>query len=327
MSCLSFAPPEAQMRVACCEMLDKLIHIADGDAALVYLFSLRQGREVSLSEVERALGLPRDRAERALFTLGGLLTPTARSTPAKASPEAPPRYTIDELRRARCDDVAFGNVCDSAELLLGAGLTESQLRILYTSYDHWGLSAQALVELLSYLKEEKGIIRNTELRREAAQWADLGIHTAQDAEQHIASLTRQKPLLDALYRALLADPAQPTAKEQRLCAFALSHGFAPDAIELAVCRTERQHGRKSLDYTLGILRRWHEKGVHTVSEITSLEPETREKAPAAGVAMPASAQTLRPGQAQPTDPSTLCAWEQEWLERVRSHRDRQENGA
>ena len=68
------------------------------------------------------------------------------------------------------------------------------------------------------------------------------------------------------------------------------------------------------DYTLGILRRWDNAGVHTVSEITALEPETRTSAVSA---VPAAV-----GQtpAQPTDSATLAAWEQDWAARVRSHR-------
>ena len=93
--------------------------------------------------------------------------------------------------------------------------------------------------------------------------------------------------------------------------FALAHGFPADAVELAVHRTGQKQGHKSLDYTLGILRRWDNAGVHTVSEITALEPETRTSAVPAAV-----------GQtpAQPTDSATLAAWEQDWAARVRSHR-------
>lgn len=95
-----------------------------------------------------------------------------------------------------------------------------------------------------------------------------------------------------------------------MCRFALAHGFPPEAVELAVRRTDRKQGHKSLDYTLGILRRWDENGVHTVSEITALEPETRA----------AVGQT----PAQPTDSATLAAWEQDWAARVRSHRRKTE---
>ena len=305
--------PEGELRVARCDMLDKLIAVGDGDAALLYLYILRHGGTDG-SAAARALRLSADRYERAAFTLNNLIAPMekAKSTTDKSA-EAP-RYTGDELRRARLDDQTFSGLCDAAEGITGRALTEGQLRCLLTIYDYLGLDAGATIELLSYLKSEKGTVRTTDLRREANQWADMGIVTAQAAQQYLTRRADEKPLSEAIYRALGADAEQPAPKEQRVCRFALAHGFPADAVELAVHRTGQKQGHKSLDYTLGILRRWDNAGVHTVSEITALEPETRTSAVSA---VPAAV-----GQtpAQPTDSATLSAWEQDWAARVRSHR-------
>ena len=307
MAQLTVSLPEGEMRVAPCGMLDKLIAAADGDAALLYLYVLRHGRADETAAM-RALHLSKERYERAAFTLNGLVTPAAPAQEDK--PADAPQYTSDELRRARLDDRNFAGVCASAEGVLGRTLTESQLRCLLTAYDHLGLSAEAILELLAYLKGEKGTVRVSDIRREAYLWADMGVVSAQQAQQYLSRKANEKPLSEAVYKALGADPAQPAPKAQRVCRFALAHGFPPEAIELAVRRTDKQQGHKSLDYTLGILRRWDEAGVHTVSEITALEPETRA----------AVGQNL----AQPTDPGTLAAWEQDWVARVRSHRRKTE---
>ena len=181
-------------------------------------------------------------------------------------------------------------------------LTEGMLRSLLTAYDHLGLDGGAIIELLSYLKNEKGEVRLSDIKRETYQWADMGIVNAQDAQQYLARRVNEKPFIEALYRALGADPAQPAPKEQRVCRFALAHGFPAESVELAVRRTEAHQGHRSLDYTLGILRQWEKSGVHTISEITALEPESRTAAVAVG-------QT----EAQPTDSGTLADWEQAWL--------------
>ena len=274
--------PEGELRVARCDMLDKLIAVGDGDAALLYLYILRHGGTDG-SAAARALRLSADRYERAAFTLNNLIAPTEKTKAATDKSAEAPRYTGDELRRARLDDQTFSGLCDA-------------------------------IELLSYLKSEKGTVRTTDLRREANQWADMGIVTAQAAQQYLTRRADEKPLSEAIYRALGADTEQPAPKEQRVCRFALAHGFPADAVELAVHRTGQKQGHKSLDYTLGILRRWDNAGVHTVSEITALEPETRTSAVSA---VPAAV-----GQtpAQPTDSATLAAWEQDWAARVRSHR-------
>ena len=307
MAQLTVSLPEGEMRVAPCGMLDKLIATADGDAALLYLYVLRHGRADETAAM-RALHLSKERYERAAFTLNGLVTPAIPAQEDK--PSDAPQYTSDELRRARLDDQKFAGVCASAEGVIGRTLTEAQLRCLLTAYDHLGLSAEAIVELVSYLKGEKGTVRVSDIRREAYLWADMGVVSAQQAQQYLSRKANEKPLSEAVYKALDVDPTQPAPKAQRVCRFALAHGFPPEAIELAVRRTDKQQGHKSLDYTLGILRRWDEAGVHTVSEITALEPETRA--------------AVGQNPAQPTDPGTLAAWEQDWAARVRSHRRKTE---
>ena len=83
------------------------------------------------------------------------------------------------------------------------------LRSLLTAYDHLGLDGGAIIELLSYLKNEKGEVRLSDIKRETYQWADMGIVNAQDAQQYLARRVNEKPFIEALYRALGADPAQP----------------------------------------------------------------------------------------------------------------------
>ncbi len=298
--------PETSMRAASCEMLDKLINIGDGDAALLYLYILRHGNGTDSDTAMRKLKLPSDRYERAIFTLSSLNTPEAAAVEDK--PNAAPQYTASELRRAREDDHKFSAVCQSAEDTLGRTLTESQLRNLFTAYDHWGLSAEAIIELLAFLKNEKKEVRTRDIRKEAYHWADMGIVTAQDAQEYIARLAAEKPISEAIYSALSTDPKHPASKAQRVCRFALSHGFPPDAVELAVRRTGTKKGEKSFDYTLGILHDWEAKGIHTVSEITALEPETKT--------LPVA---IAAGESRPTDNAALELWEKDWLDRVRSY--------
>lgn len=196
--------PEGELRVARCDMLDKLIAVGDGDAALLYLYILRHGGTDG-SAAARALRLSADRYERAAFTLNNLIAPTEKTKAATDKSAEAPRYTGDELRRARLDDQTFSGLCDAAEGITGRALTEGQLRCLLTIYDYLGLDAGATIELLSYLKSEKGTVRTTDLRREANQWADMGIVTAQAAQQYLTRRADEKPLSEAIYRALGAD--------------------------------------------------------------------------------------------------------------------------
>ena len=74
--------PEGELRVARCDMLDKLIAVGDGDAALLYLYILRHGGTDG-SAAARALRLSADRYERAAFT--------RRRKKPKQQPTNPPK--------------------------------------------------------------------------------------------------------------------------------------------------------------------------------------------------------------------------------------------
>lgn len=308
MSLPSVSLPEGELRVAGCTTLDKLISIGDGDAALLYLYILRYGDIKDDKTAARTLKLSPERYERALFTLHALSTPQKIAQDAQ-NESTPPSYTPAELRKARLHDHKFSAVCQSAEETLGRALTDAQIRCLLTAYDFLGLSAEAIIELLAYLKKQKGTVRLSDIKHEAYAWADMGIYTAIDAQNYLSRKASEKPLSDSIYAALKADPDAPSPKEQRVCSFALSHGFPSESVSLAVARTHKKHGKHSLDYTLGILRQWEQKGVHTVSEITAMEPESK-----------AVGQTL----SVPTSDATLAEWENEWLSRVKNHRQNSE---
>ena len=191
--------PEGELRVARCDTLDKLIAVGDGDAALLYLYILRHGSEDGRTAA-RALHLSDERYERAAFTLNNLSAPAAETKNTEKSENAAPQYTAAELRRARNEDGEFSAVCDAAENAFGRALTEGMLRSLLTAYDHLGLDGGAIIELLSYLKNEKGEVRLSDIKRETYQWADMGIVNAQDAQQYLARRVNEKPFIEALYR-------------------------------------------------------------------------------------------------------------------------------
>ena len=199
--------PDGELRVARCDTLDKLIAVGDGDAALLYLYILRHGSEDGRTAA-RALHLSDERYERAAFTLNNLSAPAAETKNTEKSENAAPQYTAAELRRARNEDGEFSAVCDAAENAFGRALTEGMLRSLLTAYDHLGLDGGAIIELLSYLKNEKGEVRLSDIKRETYQWADMGIVNAQDAQQYLARRVNEKPFVEALYRALNSSPCK-----------------------------------------------------------------------------------------------------------------------
>lgn len=310
MSLASLLLPEGEFRVIRCDIADKLIACGDGDSALLYLYVLRRGERLEEKTAMRDLGFTKERYDRAVFTLTGL---TVRESAPLPQPPASdiPKYTAAELRQAREGDHKFAAVCLTAEDTLGRTLTESQVRSLFTIYDHLGLPAEVIIELLSYLKRDRGTVSRRDIEREAALWSDMGIYTYQQAQDYLARVEAEKPLLDAMFVAMHIVGREPSAAERRLVSRCIESGFEPDAVALAVSRMEQNIGKFSLSYLKKILTLWNEKGVHTVAEITALEPESTRRTQTANQPVPAAAQSDK-----------LENWEREWMEEVQRRKRR-----
>ena len=259
--------PEGEFRVIRCDIADKLLECGDGDSALLYLYILRHGGAADEKSAMRALNLTKEKYDRALFTLTGLI-------------------------------------------ITGQTLTVAQLRTLFTIYDFLGLPAEVIMELLGCLKRELGAVRILDIRREAYRWADMGLYTAEAAQDYLARREAERPLTEAMFAALGAEPREPKPMEKRLISYAVAHGFPPEAMELAVQRTHRALKKFSADYVRRILESWEQKGVHTISEITALEPETESGRQEPAITSP--------------DASKLSEWEKEWLDEVARYKQTEE---
>lgn len=325
MSLVSLLMPEGEFRVIRCDMADKLIQCGNGDAALLYLYIIRKGTDFNEQHAMRDLHLSKARYERASFTLTNLSI-TESPTAADLAPAAAPRYTAAELRDARGGDHKFQAICDAAEGILNRPLTDSLLRTLYTVYDHIRLPAEVIIELLSYLKRDKDTVRGRDIEREACLWSDKGILTTADAQRYLAALDAEKPLRDALYQVFGIVGRKPTAAEASLVALCLEKGFAPDAAELALSRMKRQIGQFSASYLRKMLAAWDQKGVHTVSEITALEPEISEQKKSGAVTQPPFGTAATQAPTQSPESAPLADWEKEWLEEVKRRRAQRSEG-
>ena len=322
MSLVSLLMPEGEFRVIRCDTADKLIQCGDGDAALLYLYIIRKGTDFNEQHAMRDLHLSKTRYERAAFTLTNLSI-TQSPTAAELTPAPAPRYTAAELRDARGGDHKFQAICDTAEGILNRPLSDSLLRTLYTVYDHIRLPAEVIIELLSYLKRDRGTVRGRDIEREACVWSDKGILTAADAQRYLATFDAEQPLRDAHYQVFGIVGRKPTAAEATIIALCLEKGFPPDAVELALTRMKRQIGSFSASYLRKMLTAWDKRGVHTVSEITALEPEISEQKQSGTVTRPPFGAAAASASTQADENTPLADWEKEWVENVKRRRAQQ----
>lgn len=268
---------------------DRLLKLDSGDAALLYIHLLRRGST-------QGLNWTAPRLQAALDQLKGQgLAPAETPLPDPAPQELPsPVYATEDITAALADRTsAFPSLCDEVERRLGKKLSASDLKSLYTLYDHYTLPAEVILMLVSWCTEEMerkyGPGRKpflSQIRKEGAIWAKRGIDTMGRAEEHVARLTRLRSREGAVLR-LLDIPLRPLVeREKTYIAGWDDMGFDDEAIRMAYEKTVLKKQSMDWGYMNGILRRWHEKGLHTAAAI-----QTGDRTPGS---VPAGSRPARP---------------------------------
>ena len=115
----------------------------------------------------------------------------------------------------------------------------------------------------------------SQIKKEGFVWARLGIDTMERAEEHIAKLTRLRSREVEVLRLLDISPRPLVQREKDYIAAWDDMGFEDEAIRMAYEKTVLKKQTMDWAYMNGILRRWHEKGLHTAADIRTGDREPR----------------------------------------------------
>ena len=295
---------------------DRLLSAADGDAALLYLYLLRQSGAYVPAAAAKALKWGPERTAAAydhLVRLGladGAAPPP--SAPAVRESDEPPEYSGADIARELENGASpFRALADEVQRRLGKILSTADLKMLYTLYDYLALPAEVILLLVNWCVEEMERKygpgrrpRMSQIRREGFVWHRLGVDTVEAAEEHLKKReSALLPLLGITGRAAVEG-------ERKYLAAWLDMGFGDDAIRLAYERTVLKKQSMSWPYMNSILRSWHHKGLHTVEEIQAGDSGYPRRSPA-----PAPDRQAPPPSGEQED----IAWMKRFLAREREH--------
>jgi hypothetical protein len=259
---------------------DKLLEAADGTCALLYIYLLRTEGNLSPAAAARALRRTekevRDAAER-LRALG-LIAEGGTEEGGRAALLGPadelPEYTSEEIARKTGEDPAFRGLLAETQRVLGRLLSGAELRTLFGIYVHLGLPADVAYLLVNHcaetVRERWGEGRVPTLRaieKEAYVWANREILTLEQAEAYLHALAERKETGTRLRKLLQLGGREPSPTERKYMDGWLDLGFSPESLAIAYDRTVVSTGRLTWRYMDSIVRRWHEKGLHTPAEI------------------------------------------------------------
>ena len=277
-------PPDVVAMSA--QAADKLIRDGSAEAALLYIYLLRHGGDCPLEQAERELRLRS--AAGALRTLEslGLVGTEARRGPIRPE-DAPPQYTVEEIRGSIARGSNFGELVQEVQGLLGRVLSGGDLVTLYGIYDYLGMPVEVILLLVRHCMElcrqKYGEGRRPTLRaieKEAYRWAEAEVMSLPRAEAYLARRAQESDAAVAIRRVLgLSDRALSKSEGNYIAAWARM-GFGAEAVALAYDRTTMSTGKLSWAYMDSILRSWHAKGLHTPAEIQQGDPQrARGKSP------------------------------------------------
>lgn len=283
-SVLIHAPDEPVTLSA--QAVKRLLDRGDGDAALLYLALLRRHGDAPPRSLAGELRWDKGRIEAAEAVLRDLGLIAPQSPPAEPADE-PPSYRQEEVAGKLEESEEFRRLTAEVERKLGKRLTTADLSTLLGLYDYLGLPSDVIYLLVCHCAERAaarfGPGRRPTLRqieREGYAWARRGIDTQAAAAEYLRDYGRRQEAVPAYMRALRLGDRPPVREEEKYLLQWLEWGFSPEAAALAYDKTVLKCHEFKWSYCNGILRRWHEAGLHTVDEIEA--GDRRPKSPAEG---------------------------------------------
>ncbi len=251
--------------------VQRLLGGRDGDAALLYLFLLKENNSADPHRICRDLGWDSGRLRRAetvLTGLGLLSGVTRQEEPAPA--EETPDYTGEDLNQTLESDNTFSQLSREVERSLGKKLTSRDLQILLGLYDELGLPAEVIYQLVAYCIQRcarsygeghRPTLRQIE--KEGFIWARKGLVTLDAVSRYMKEVSRLQGKLPAMMAALGLGGRSPVPSEEEYLSRWIEWGFPPETVALAYDKTVLKCGELKWPYLNGILRRWQEQGLMT----------------------------------------------------------------
>ena len=266
--------------------VDALVAGGSGDAALLYLLLQRLCAPETLAARLNWSQLRLSAAETALQDMGFL----RRSQQPPAPSEEHRVYSGAELADLLEADSGFRMLVSQTEEKLGKKLKTADLQILAGLYDDLGLPVDVIYLLVCHCVERAqrrfGEGRRPTLRqieKEGAYWARLGLMDQDSAGRYLKDYARKQEKTAAYMQVLQLHGRPPVESEQRYILDWIDMGFPPETVALAYDKTVLKCHELKWPYCNGILKRWHEAGLHTPEEIERADkPPAKQPTQSAG---------------------------------------------
>ena len=265
--------------------LKRLIGGGNGDAALLYLAILHSHGAAEAEKLAKILSWDEKRvraAEQALYEMQLV------GAPEKPLPEPPqtqetPDYTREDIMRKLEGDGRFACLLREVEHKLGP-LSIPSVKKLLGLYENLGLPADVVYTLVNYCITKKaqqfgeGRLPNMrEIEKEGFVWARKELFSIEKAGEYMKrEQTMRSKYPEYMAAVQMAGRASAPSEEKYLSAWA-EMGFPAETVAEAYDRTVLHCHEFRWPYCNGILKRWHEKGLHTPEQVRAENAKEKPK--------------------------------------------------
>ena len=274
--------------------LKRLIGGGNGDAALLYLAILHSHGAAEAEKLAKILSWDEKRvraAEQALCEMQLVGAPEKKAALPPEPPQAQetPDYTREDIMRKLEGDGHFACLLREVEHKLGP-LSIPSVKKLLGLYENLGLPADVVYTLVNYCIAKKvqqfgeGRLPNMrEIEKEGYVWARKELFSIEKASEYMKREQVLRGRYPEYMAALqMAGRASAPSEEKYLSAWA-EMGFPAETVSEAYDRTVLHCHEFRWPYCNGILKRWHEKGLHTLEEVRAENAKEKlKKEPSGG---------------------------------------------
>lgn len=268
------------------EETGKLLSAGSSDAALVYLYMKATG-DWTLRNGAQRLRMPAEQLSWAEALLKRLGLMEVKVSAPKFQKERSPVYTAEAVMEFSKKDESFPLLQGEVSRRLGRVLSTEELKTLLSIRDYLKLPPEVIsmalshcLQKLEYYNQTHGSDRTLSLRtleKECYEWANRGIVTMSEASGYISrELSRLAP--ESQVKKLLGIDRPLVDSERTYIKSWLDMGFPTDSIRLAYEKTVENTGKLTWKYMNKILLNWHEKNLHSLSQVS--EEKQKPQAPA-----------------------------------------------
>ena len=121
-----------------------------------------------------------------------------------------------------------------------------------------------------------------QIEREGYAWARMGVDTQKAAVEYLKKYTERQGAIPQYMRVLGLGDRLPVASEEKYLNAWQEMGFPPETVALAYDKTVMKCHELKWPYCNGILKRWHESGLHTPEEVQRADKPSAKQPPQTG---------------------------------------------